>query len=1071
MTLSNRLLLLVALALLPPLAIQTWSGLEQGREREAALRMQALAQSRAAEADVAREVEGVRQLLVALSELPAIRAGDAAGCTAVLRAVAGQLRDYALLAAERPDGGELCSSLDAPTTGRDDAGHPVLAPRMSTSGTSAPGTGVAAAGDLEAAELAIGEPVAAVGTGQPALPFSLPLRGGSPGGRVAATLRLAHLSHQLVQGALPPGSVALVLSPNGIVAAATQDGRVADGDWIGRPVPAPLLQALHGPAGAMVATGPDGKPRLFGITAADTRMAGLRVTVGLDEGRALRELDRATAWALGALALGVALAMVLAGLGARRFVLRPLARLAEAADRVGRGELGARADLGRRAHEVREVGAAFDRMSAALAQREAERDRAEARWRAGEARLARLLATVPAGVLEFDADGRFTFANDAALRMLGTSAADLVGRRYDDPGWSVTTPEGRELSRARLPTGRALAGEAAVNQELALTLPDGRTMVLLADAVPVRGPDGAILGAVAAFQDIGERHRQAAALRDSEARFRSFADNATDVLWIIDVASRRLEYVSPSLEAIWGETRETLLADRAGWMATLHPAERAVALELMPRAAAGEVCRVEYRIVRRDGTERWLRDTAFPIRDEDGRVARVGGIARDVTEDKAAEARQAALAAELAAERGRMVRLNDTLEREVAERTAELMAAEESLHQSQKMEAVGQLTGGIAHDFNNMLQAISGALEMMRRRVERGRAEETLPFLDSARATVERAAALTHRLLAFARRQTLQPRPVEPDRLVMGMAELIRRTVGPSVALELRCAAPGWTVLCDPSQLENALLNLAINARDAMPGGGRLAIATAGVAPAARDLAGWEAGRDGTRPAAAGAGAFLEIVVSDTGTGMDEATRARAFEPFFTTKPAGQGTGLGLSQLYGFVRQSGGLVRLEGGRDGGTAARILLPWHSSAAASLEPAAASPRASEEPRTGQGRCVLLVEDEAEVRALIGGQLRECGYEVLEAVDGPAALALAPARAVHLLVTDVGLPGGLTGREVARALRRRWPGLPVLFVTGYAGHALDEALEPGMAVIGKPFALEALAATVRGMLEPTG
>ncbi len=399
---------------------------------------------------------------------------------------------------------------------------------------------------------------------------------------------------------------------------------------------------------------------------------------------------------------------------------------------------------------------------------------------------------------------------------------------------------------------------------------------------------------------------------------------------------------------------------------------------------------------------------------------------------------------------------NETLEQRVA---AALTGREdiEGVHrQSQKMEAVGQLTGGIAHDFNNMLQAIGGSLELARRRVEQGRAEEVVRYVEAARRTVERGAALTHRLLAFARRQALQPRAIEPDALVEGMAELIRRTVGPGVTVESRLRDGVWSVLCDPNQLENVLLNLAINARDAMPEGGRLTIGTEDVSLGEADIAGLEGAR---------ASDYVEIAVADTGMGMDEAIQAHAFEPFFTTKPLGQGTGLGLSQVYGFVRQSGGFVRLASAPGRGTTVRLYLPRHERAQGQQPQLPAA----EPEGTGAGEAVLLVEDEAGVRELVAERLRELGYRVLEAADGPAALRLLRSGArVDVLVTDVGLPGGLNGRQVADVARERRPDLPVLFITGYAAVTLAHgaALDPGMEMMTKPFALDALATRIRDL-----
>ncbi|MBV8399503.1 MAG: PAS domain-containing protein [Acetobacteraceae bacterium] len=456
----------------------------------------------------------------------------------------------------------------------------------------------------------------------------------------------------------------------------------------------------------------------------------------------------------------------------------------------------------------------------------------------------------------------------------------------------------------------------------------------------------------------------------------------------------------------------------------------------------------------------------LPYRSVDNFIAGVVVTFTDVTQSTNA---QRALRESEAALR----RLNETLEIRVAERTAELMASEATLAQAQKMEAVGQLTGGIAHDFNNMLQAIFGGLELMRLRIEQGRPAETGRYLDAAYQTVERASALTHRLLAFARRQVLQSRLVAVGTLIEGMADMIRRTVGPAVQLELCLSASLGAVLCDPNQLESVLLNLAINARDAMPKGGRLTIATQAVRLAEIDVD----GQEGARP-----GDYVEIAVSDTGTGMDEATRMRAFEPFFTTKPLGQGTGLGLSQLYGFVRQSDGLVRLDSTLGRGTTVRLYLPHHSSGeekglrepetteADGAERNKSRSDQSEKLQSSTDKVVLVIDDESPVRKMVAEALREIGYHVLEAADGPEALRLLQDHHVwiDLLVTDVGLPRGLNGRQVAEIARERQPKLPVLFITGYASFVLEGQLAPGMEVVGKPFTLDVLAAKVRTILE---
>ena len=399
---------------------------------------------------------------------------------------------------------------------------------------------------------------------------------------------------------------------------------------------------------------------------------------------------------------------------------------------------------------------------------------------------------------------------------------------------------------------------------------------------------------------------------------------------------------------------------------------------------------------------------------------------------------------------------NETLEARAVERARALMDAEEALRHSQKMEAVGQLTGGIAHDFNNMLQTISVCLEMARRRIDQARSLEALPLMHEASKGVDRAAALTYRLLAFARRQALDAKPVMAERLIRGFVTLIERAVGPAVEVRTEMSDEHWLVLCDANQVENALLNLALNSRDAMPEGGVLTLSTQNVRLTPADVL----GHDEVDP-----GEFVGISVADTGAGMTPDVLAHAFEPFFTTKPVGHGTGLGLSQIYGFVRQSGGLVRLESSPGQGTKIRLFLPRFRDSD-ELLPVAAPGRNDYD--SGAGNVVLLVEDVKELRTMTAAALRELGYIVLEAEDGPAALRLLTgSRRIDVLVTDVGLPG-MNGRQLAETARERRLSLPVLFITGFAGGALQEGLAAGMEILGKPFKINALATRVRRMVE---
>ena len=390
---------------------------------------------------------------------------------------------------------------------------------------------------------------------------------------------------------------------------------------------------------------------------------------------------------------------------------------------------------------------------------------------------------------------------------------------------------------------------------------------------------------------------------------------------------------------------------------------------------------------------------------------------------------------------------------------AELGETQEALRQAQKMEAVGQLTGGLAHDFNNLLTGMMGNLELLQVRVARGRLADIDRFINAAQGAGQRAAALTQRLLAFSRRQTLDPKPTDVNRLIAGMEELLRRTVGGTSAIEVVGAAGLWTANIDGGQLENALLNLCINARDAMPDGGRITIETANKwlddrTARARDLS---------------PGQYLSICVTDTGSGMSAETIEHAFEPFYTTKPIGQGTGLGLSMIYGFARQSGGQVRIYSEVGDGTTVCIYLPRHLGDAEDTEIDVATIAQL----TAEGQTILVVDDEPTIRHLIDEVLDEAGYTVIGAADGAAGIKVLQSGAqIELLITDVGLPNGMNGRQVADAARMLRPGLKVLFITGYAENAAvgNGHLEPGMELLTKPFSMDALTTKVGEMLKGT-
>ncbi|KNH44788.1 histidine kinase [Pseudomonas lini] len=398
----------------------------------------------------------------------------------------------------------------------------------------------------------------------------------------------------------------------------------------------------------------------------------------------------------------------------------------------------------------------------------------------------------------------------------------------------------------------------------------------------------------------------------------------------------------------------------------------------------------------------------------------------------------------------------ETLEQQVEERTAQLRHNEEVLRQSQKMEAVGQLTGGIAHDFNNMLTGIIGSLELLRRRLARGRTEDLDSLIDLGVTSANRAAGLTHRLLAFSRRQSLDSKPVQMNTLVVSMGELLQRSINESIHLEMQLDEQLWVAEADPNQLESALLNLVLNARDAMPDGGKLLVKTSN-----QHLdTGFTEAHSNLQP-----GDYIVLSVTDTGCGMPQSTINRAFDPFFTTKPIGQGTGLGLSMIYGFSKQSGGHVSIQSEVGKGTTVSLFLPRFSGEL--LQDTQVD--AQHAPYARDGETVLIVEDDPAVRVLVSAVLSELGYALVEAGDADSAVPILDSgQRIDLLISDVGLPG-MNGRQLAEIGRQYRPDLKVLFITGYAEHAAVRGgfLDPGMQMITKPFTFDLLTAKVREMI----
>jgi PAS domain S-box-containing protein len=631
-------------------------------------------------------------------------------------------------------------------------------------------------------------------------------------------------------------------------------------------------------------------------------------------------------------------------------------------------------------------------------------------------------------------DHRFVLTNPAYQQLIGHR--DVIGLTVREAIPEVERQGFLDLLDSVFATGEAFVGRdvEVVLQRSAGSPAETRYLDFVFQ--PIKDVEGNVASIFVEGIDITDRHHSEDALRASEAHLRQLnADlerqvieraQAHSLTWKLSPdllgalnSKGYFETANPAWESVLGWTEEEVVS--MSIFDLLHPDDLEHTRAGFELTQVGQpALRFANRYRCKDGSYRWISWIGIP---EDGYVYCTG---RDITAEKAAE--------------------------------TELAAAQEALRHSQKMEAIGQLTGGIAHDFNNLLTGIIGSLDIIRRRMTSGRPEEIPRFLDAASTSALRAGALTHRLLAFARRQSLDIRPNNINRLVASMEDLLHRTLGEHIELECSLSAELWTALTDANQLESAVLNLAINARDAMPDGGRLTIETTNVH---LDEA-YTSVQEDVAP-----GDYVVIGMSDTGKGMPADVVAKAIDPFFTTKPVGEGTGLGLSMVYGFAKQTRGHLRIYSEVGHGTTIKLYLPRALQDAVDLEK-----RVEQAPR-GQGETILVVEDDATVRLILADVLAELGYDVLLASDArPAIPILQSDRRIDLMMSDVMLPH-VNGRKLAEIARASRPDLKVLFLTGYAENAAvrGDFLDPGMDMLTKPFALDALGAKVRAMIEQKG
>ena len=634
-----------------------------------------------------------------------------------------------------------------------------------------------------------------------------------------------------------------------------------------------------------------------------------------------------------------------------------------------------------------------------------DRRRAAQARRETEARLLEVFRSCPVGVaIHRWSDRTCVDVNSTFTALLGWSREEVIGRTAAEVGM-VSGPAAAEL-HAQIGQRRSVQGS-----ELAVTTRDGSVRHILLGAQIVDLDSGTHV--ITTFVDITERKRAEESMRESEARFRELAETIRDVFWITDVENERLLYVSPAYESVYGRPCASLHADPRSWLDAVHPEDRD-RIRSVAAARRSHGFDHEYRLLRSDGDVRWIRDRAFPVRGADGAIERIVGLASDVTDRKAAEMQ---------------------------------------MHQAQKMESIGRLAAGIAHDFNNILTVINGVAELAGSELGDGPLRDDIAAIRQA---AMRATGLTRQLLAFSRQQVLKPEVLRLNAVVEEVEGLLCRVLGEDIRVEVRLDPDVRSVLADPGQIHQVILNLAINSRDAMPQGGVLSIETRSVIVS-------EAGA--RRHPGLSPGRYSVLVLTDTGAGMDAATRQRLFEPFFTTKAPGKGTGLGLATVHGIVKQSGGEIEVESEAGSGTTFTIYLPESESAA---EHHGDAPVAS---AAHGAECLLIVDDDAGVRAMTRRVLERQGYHVIQADDGAEALALMEqcGDTVDLLLTDVVMPG-MSGIDLARRLREARPSLRVLFISGYSEDAVDRhgVLGESMKFLAKPYSVSGLLQEVREALD---
>jgi len=1040
--LRARLLLLVVLSVLPALGLILSTAFREHslaaqRARE---EVQQLAEFAALEQE--QLVAGTHELLVVLAQTPSVRQGRPDRYGALFRDVMKRSPWFANLAVVKPDGEILFSVV--PTSG------PARLLERSHIRRA-----------IEVREFAIGDFHTDRLTRKPTIAFAYPVLGDTSQvvSLVTADLGLDWLNQEefRIEAQLPTAATLAILDGDGIVLA----HNLYPERWVGRRVlDKPLFQNIVTQReGLTEAAGLDGIPRFYAFMPVRSRLkAGdIFVVVGITKAGAFADLNRALGHSLFWFGLVTVLAVAAAWFGANVFVLRQLRTLLHATDQLSAGDLRARTGPPYGRGEIGQLSHAFDQMADALEQRDAERRRAEEQQKALSTGLHAVVETADELIACADLDTLYRRAVELARERLGLERCaiflekdgcfqgtygtalsrnttdehtnlfpaetsvwyqSLCALKQEGRRWTVVEESLREWDGERsVVVGRGWVAVTPIESRFA----ERHIGVLIADAAISHSDfDPARQEVVAVFcsllGNIVERKFAEEALRRREEYFRSLIENTSDMI-LIQNADGTIRYISPAVERVLAYSPEEMVGKHPREF--FHPDE-APSLEAI---FADAIQKPGFTAV----ADFWLRR-------KDGSWAAIEGVGKNLLHNPAVG--------------GFVASLRDITERK---------QLEERLRQSQKMEAVGKLAGGVAHDFNNILTTITGYSDLVLSRLN----ESDPLFKDvfEIRKAGERATSLTRQLLAFSRRQVLQPKVIRVNRVIAEMDRMLQRLIGEDIDLVTVLDAQLGCIKVDPGQIEQVVLNLAINARDAMPNGGRLTIETSNVE---LDEA-YARRHTDVLP-----GPYVLIAVSDTGCGMDEGTKSRIFEPFFTTKEVGKGTGLGLSMIYGIVRQSGGHIWVYSEAGRGTTFKIYFPRVEGPPEEFETLgqrAALARGTE--------TVLLVEDEAEVRKLVREILEMNGYKVLEVDRGSKAIEIGKRceEPIHLMITDVVMPG-MSGRELAQRLAPVRPQMRVLYMSGYTENAIVHhgVLDEETAFIQKPFTPAALALKVRHVLDKT-